>query len=144
MKTKFSELVKVKKRKVAEIENKLLELQNQKNRSLLQIEEIDDDISSHKSPKVGDFSEITLSYAKLSILSNQKKSKKEDLLNLQEQIIEQKKLYKEANIDFEKIKYLDDLEVEKVLHQMKIQESKDMDEIANILFSNKKKMVSLL
>ncbi len=144
MKTKFSELLKVKKRKVDEMENRLLELQNQKNRFLLQIEEIDDDISSHKSPKIGDFSKITLSYAKLSILSNQKKLKKQELLNLQEQIIEQKKLYKEANIDFEKIKYLDDLEVEKVLQQMKIQESKDMDEIANILFSNKKRMVSLL
>ena len=40
MKTKFSQLVKLKKRKVDEIENELLDVQNQKRRVLVQIEDI--------------------------------------------------------------------------------------------------------
>lgn len=143
MKTKFSELLKVKKRKVDEVENRLLDFRNQKNRVYLQIEEIDRDISSLKIPKSGDFTKITLSYAHLSNLSNQKKLKIEETLSLEAQIEVEKELYKKANIDFEKIKYLDNLEIKKVLLQMKIQESKDMDEIANILFSNKKNMAIL-
>jgi len=60
---------------------------------------------------------------------------------LNQQIEGIKELYKEANIDFEKINYLEDLEIKKQLEELKVQENKDMDEIANLLFTKHKREI---
>ncbi len=141
MKTKFSQIVKVKKRRVDEIENELLDIQNQKRRVIRSIEEILKEISEIKTPKSGSFSQINIAHMHLTNFSNQKNGYEEDILKLDQQILGIKELYKEANIEFEKIKYLEDLEIKKQLHELKIQENKDMDEIANLLFSKNKRVV---
>jgi len=138
MKTKFSQLVKVKKRKVDEIESELLDTQNQKRRVESEIENILQEISELKTPQSGDFAQLNLSYSYLSNLSNQKKFKEEQLHSIIQQIEVIKELYKEANIEYEKIKYLDEQEIKKQLEELKIKENKDMDEIANLLHSRKK------
>jgi len=138
MKTKFSQLVKVKKRKVDEIESELLDIQNQKRRVESEIKNILQDIVELKAPQSGNFAELNLSYSYLSNLSNQKKVREKQLLSIMQQIEIVKDLYKEANIDYEKIKYLDEQEIKKQLEELKIKENKDMDEIANLLHSRKK------
>jgi flagellar export protein FliJ len=137
MKTKFSQLVKVKKRKVDEIESELLDIQNQKRRVESEIESILQEIRELKTPQNGDFAKLNLSYSYLSNFSNQKKSKEEELIKIDNQIEVIKELYKEANIEYEKIKYLDEQEIKKQLEELKIKENKDMDEIANLLHAKK-------
>jgi len=138
MKTKFSQLVKVKKRKVDEIESELLDTQNQKRRVEIEIKNILQEIRELKAPQSGNFAELNLSYSYLSNLSNQKKFKEEQLHSIIQQIEVIKELYKEANIEYEKIKYLDEQEIKRQLEELKIKENKDMDEIANLLHSRKK------
>ncbi len=141
MRTKFSQIVKVKKRRVDEIENELLDTQNQKRRVLVWIENILKEISELKTPKSGSFSQINIAHMHLKNLSNQKSSYEEEVVRLNQQIEGIKELYKEANIDFEKIKYLEDLEIKRQLQALKVQENKDMDEIANLLFTKHKREV---
>jgi len=142
MKTKFSQIVKVKQRKVDEIENELMDVRFQKRKTLSMIEDILKEIEGLKTPQSGSFAEINLSHSYLKNLSNQKKEKEKEILQLDKQIEGIKELYKEANIEFEKIKYLEDLEIEKKLHELKVQEAKDMDEIANLLHAKKKSKVA--
>jgi flagellar export protein FliJ len=143
MKTKFSQLVKLKKRKVDEIENELLDVQNQKRRVLVQIEDILKEIAKIKTPTSGSFSQVNIAHMHLKNFSNQKDLYEKEILKLNQQIEGIKKLYKEANIEFEKVKYLEELEIEKQLHELKIQENKDMDEIANLLFTKHKREVEV-
>jgi len=141
MKTKFSQLVKVKKRRIDEIENELLDTQNQKRRVLIQIEDLLKEISKIKTPKSGSFSQINIAHFHLKNFSNQKNRYEEEIVKLDQQILGIKELYKEANIEFEKVKYLEDLEIQKQLHELKIKENKDMDEIANMLFAKQSRDV---
>jgi flagellar export protein FliJ len=141
MKTKFSQLVQVKKRRVDEIENELLDIQNQKRRVLIQIEDLLKEIFKIKTPKNGSFSQINIAHMYLKNFSNQKSRYEEEIVKLNQQILGIKELYKEANIEFEKVKYLENLEIQKQLHALKIQENKDMDEIANMLFAKKSRDV---
>ena len=142
MKTKFSQILKVKQRKVDEIENELMDVRFQKRKTLTRIEEIVKEIEGLKTPQSGSFAEINISHTYLKNLSNQKQSKEQEIIQLDQQIEGIKELYKEANIEFEKIKYLEDLEIAKKLQEIKVQEAKDMDEIANLLHAQKKNKVA--
>ncbi len=137
MKTKFSKLVKVKKQKINEIESELLDVTNQKQKMYIHIQETRKEIAEFKKPSSGNFSELNLSYSNLANLSNQKKSYEDKILMFEKQLDGLKELYKEANIEYEKIKHLEDLEIKKQLFELKRKESKDMDEIANLLFAKK-------
>jgi len=53
------------------------------------------------------------------------------------------KEYKIANIEYEKINYLDAQEIEKIKKEKLEQERKDMDEISNVLFVNKNSRVEV-
>ena len=46
--------------------------------------------------------------------------------------------FKVQNIEYEKAKYLDGLEIKKNLERLKKQESKDLDEISVMLYANHK------
>jgi flagellar export protein FliJ len=137
MKTRFSQILKVKKRRVDECERELLDIRNVKKNKLLQINNISKEIENFKKPASGNIMQLNLSFSLLSQLNNQKKSYKSDINILDAQIEGLKELYKEANIEFEKIKYLDSIEIKKILSIEAEKEKKDMDEISNILFSRK-------
>ena len=46
--------------------------------------------------------------------------------------------FKLQNIEYEKAKYLEDLERKKILHKTRIQENKELDEVSVMLYANKK------
>ncbi len=135
MKTKFSQIVKLKQRRVDEIENEMLDVRNKKKVLLSKIEALEKEVLEIKVPKSGSFVEINITNMHLKNLSLQKKTCNENILLLDRQIEGLKVLYKEANIDYEKIKYLDNEEIKRILNEKKIEENKNMDEIANLLFS---------
>jgi len=139
MKTKFSQIVKLKQRKVDEIENEMLDVRNKKKDIIVNIEDLMKELKEINTPNSGAFSEINIANMHLKNLSNQKKSFEEEIVLLNRQIEGLKELHKEANIDFEKIKYLDNEEIKKILQEKKVEENKNMDEIANLLFSRKQR-----
>lgn len=143
MQTKFFQLLKVKMRRVDEIEGEILDAQNKKRKAELKVREIEDEIQELKIPKNGEFSQISISSFFLTNLSNQKSFFKQELSSTQMQIEGLNELYKEANIEYEKVKYLDDLEKQKYIKELKIRENKDMDEVGNLLFAKKNLKVNV-
>ncbi len=129
-------------RRVDEIEGEILDAQNKKKKTELKIKEIEDETRELKVPKSGKFSQISISSFFLTNLSNQKSFFKQELSSIQLQIEGLNELYKEANIEYEKVKYLDDVEMQKQLKALKIQENKNMDEVGNLLFAKKKSRAS--
>lgn len=141
MKTKFDALLRIKKQDLDRCESQMIKNNNfiasryQKLNSILQ------ELSDVHMPQNGDFwdfkrvqeikkclvAEIDFIQDEISTLKNTSKS-------LQE-------LYKQASIEHEKIKYLKENEVKKTLQTLKISESKEMDEVALMLFEGKKEKI---
>jgi len=137
MKTKFSELLKVKKQKVSEIEQKLAAKRHEKEVLLTQKVEIESQIASYALPQEGDFSAMQMALSSREYLFREKEQKEQMLEQINYEIAQLNLLYKEANIDYEKILHLHEVEQEKKLAQLLKEESKQMDEIANQLFTRK-------
>jgi flagellar export protein FliJ len=138
MQTKFSQILKVKKQKVDECERELLDIQNVRKKILGKIEDLKTQIIKTQKPTSGTITQLNLVFSIISSLTNQVKELENDIISINRQIEGLKELYKEANIEFEKIKYLNSEEIKGVIKLQDLQEKKDMDEISNILFSRKK------
>ncbi len=143
MKTRFADLLKVKKQKLDEVERQLLDVQNRKRRLEYKIEQIDHEIETLKLPKSGEFGLMQISRVGFLTLISQKEQLTTKLLLREQQIVGLKALYKEVSIEYEKIAYLEEEEIQKEMKRVKVEEAKDLDEIANILFVNKQKKVSI-
>ena len=143
MKTRFTDILKVKKQKLFEVERELLDVRNRKKRLELKIEQLDTEVASFKSPESGDFGTLQMSRHSFLYLIQQKEVLIEKLNIRIKQIVGLEELYKEANIDYEKIAYLDEIEHKKEMKRIADEESKELDEIANILFVNKREKVEV-
>jgi len=139
MKTKFTSILKVRDLEVTKVEN---EISKQKaNKRVLNQKLIDskEEIYGIKTPSTGTILQMQSSQFQINTLRSTQKLILQDIenINLKIKLLEQK--YKEAMLEYEKIKHLHSIEVEKILAKLKQQEAKDMDEIANQLFTRKNK-----
>ena len=141
--TRFTDILKVKKQKLSEVERELLDVQNRKRSLELKIEQVDIEVASLKTPDSGDFGLLQVSRESFLYLIQQKEALIEKLSIRIKQIAGLKELYKEANIEYEKIAYLDADEIKKEMKRIADEESKELDEIANILFVNKRKKATI-
>jgi chromosome segregation ATPase len=133
MKTKYTQIVKLKKRALDEIERELIDVRGRKREIERKIEDIDKKISNLEIPKSGKFAQVKLKNELFQNLMREKEALKEKLEIRLKQIEGLKELYKEANVEYEKILHLDKTEVEKELKKLRYNERKELDEIANIL-----------
>ena len=129
MKTKFTQLVLLHKKKVDEIE---MMLQKNAQAILVKQNEIDtlvQEFASLQSPTNGIYQNF------LTFVHH-----KEEFRQLIDFKIQELALLKHErqNIEFEKAKYLDGLEIKKRLEQIKKQEMRDLDEISVMLYANHK------
>lgn len=62
----------------------------------------------------------------------------QELAQLKRQKKELQEYFRVRNIEFEKAKYLDGLEVKKMIEKAKKQEVRDLDEISVMLYANHK------
>ena len=133
-KTKFDSLVQLKQLKIDEIQNNLSKLNKalQEEENILNI--LENEFSSLTLPKEGNFSLINqfkiIQQAKIREI-NQKKSQ---INFIKSQIENTNNQLKEANLEYEKMKYLQSEEIKKYLKKIKENEAKNMDEIALMLF----------
>ena len=63
---------------------------------------------------------------------------KNELNALQELSFKLKEEYKRMSIEYEKAKHLKELEIKKVVKELKLKETKELDEVAAMLFNNKR------
>ena len=134
MKTKFSELLKVKKQKVSEIEQKLAAKRHEKEVVVSQKLQIESEIAAYTLPSQGDFSAMHLAISGRDYLFKEKEQKENIIKYFNQEINNLNILYKEANIEYEKIKHLHEVEMQKIVEAIAKEESKQMDEVANQLF----------
>jgi len=133
MKTKFDGVVKVKKQQVERIENDIRKI----NKSILElnreIEELKDSLLLFTLPKTGTFNKIKQIKESQNIIKNQIQNLENQIVILQNRKNELLNELKKANIDYEKMKYLQNEEIKKALKELKLKESREMDEIAILL-----------
>ncbi len=139
MKTKFSPILKVRKLEIEKIENQLLSYKNQKRKAKSELSNLMDDLKKMEIAKKGSITELKRSFFLISSLQNSIAQQKEYINLLDNQIKSTQKLLQKATIEYEKIKYLHDIEVKKVLEKIKKMEIKELDEVASQLFVTRKK-----
>jgi len=139
MKTKFDSIVKVKKNEVEKIERNINKLNSSIKMLEDKIETLNKKLSSFTFPKNGNFSEFN----QYKILQNSLIEEIENFKNQLNILNNRKKElfqeYKKANIEYEKMKYLQKEEINRVLKKKKKKEQLEMDEIAIML--NKKELI---
>jgi len=137
MKTKFSDIVKIRKRKVDELQDYLARLEFSIQQTKKEIETLVNDLYSEKTPNEGSIREL-LAIQEIKkaykIEIENKKAHLSNLLQNKQNIIE---MLKDANMEYEKMKHLHELELKKIADTRKQKEAKDLDEIAVMLFNNK-------
>lgn len=137
MKTKYSQLLKVKKQKVDSIENEIALLNSKKNSTEKDIENLKEEINSLKKPKEGKFGIFVSASYSFDTLFMLKKEKETFLQHIDNELEQKRDEYKKAKMEYEKIKYLEDLEIEKKLDKIKKDEQKLLDEMSVITYKRR-------
>jgi len=137
MKTKFSPILQIKKLESEKLQNEIVKLQNQKRKREQEYETLKDELKKITPPQKGDIKELNTTFLKLTLQNEAIEQKKQNILFLEEQVKLTELKYKEAMLEYEKIKHLHELEVKKIVDEIKKQEAKELDEIGTLLFSRK-------
>jgi len=138
MKTKFTSIVKFKKQSVDNIEIELTNINAQINQTINDIEIVNQNLAELSPPRSGSFAELK-SYQELftaHIFSIDELKSKLESQNMKKNQIKLK--LKEAYLEYEKIKHLDDLEKNRILAEIKRKEEEELNEISVMLFNNKR------
>jgi flagellar biosynthesis chaperone FliJ len=137
-KTQFTDILKIKKNKIKEIEQKIQKVRFGIAKNQERIKEIEEDILNIEYPISGYFSVLQ----QYNLAMNNMKS---DIYNLENQIEQANNIIaqlqeelKLANLEFEKFKFLNDEVLEKEAKRLKKLEENRLDEIAIILFNQKR------
>ena len=138
MKTKFSPILKVKNLDVEKLENEIVKLNNQKKSLHEDIKALHEELENSKTPISGDISLLKMQYFQNDYINQSITLKLQNIKFLEDQIKSTELLLKKAMLEYEKIKHLHELEIKKILQELKKQEAKDLDEIGTLLFSLKK------
>ncbi len=136
MKTKFDSVLKVKKNEVEKIERNIQKINVSINMLKEKIKKLNDKLSLLSFPKNGSFSEFNQYKLMQNILIDEIDNLENQINVLENRKNELFKEYKKANIEYEKIKYLQAEEIKKLIKKQKQKENIQMDEIA-ILLRNK-------
>ncbi len=137
MKTKFTQIVKIKKQKLEQVEFELIEVNNAISNANDGILEINKSIKSLSTPMRGTFLQIKHHQDNLNRYIYEIKELKSTLtsLNMKKNQIEMK--LKKAHLEYEKIKYLDSVEIKKFLADKKRKDENELNEISIMLHNNK-------
>ena len=139
MKTKFDQIVKLKKLDVEKIERELLK-QNQKiEKANQELTQFKIEFSKFEYPKTGNFALITQFKTMQTAFLREIKQKEEELVFLENQKILLQGQLKDKQLEYEKIKYLQGEAIKKIVKNLKKEEAKNIDEIALMLFKRGEK-----
>lgn len=141
MKSKFSQVVKVKKQaldlaeaRVAKARNNVVicEQNHEKAKAVL---------AKFILPQSGTTSELNESLKLVSLMRNEIRALNEKLEISKRELMHFSHQYKNANLEYEKMKYLEQEDIKKILKQIKHKESIELDEFAVIKFSQNRDLV---
>jgi len=137
LKTKFSAVVKIKKKIVDDIQNSIFMIDIEISKTTVLLRETKDRYNTLKPPAEGPFSSLI-------VFEDMKKAFRYEIDTIKRNLADQQNrknmligTLKEANAEYEKMKYLEEEEIKKVLKAKAQQESKELDEIGVMLFNNR-------
>ncbi len=137
MKTKYSQLVKIRKQKVDSIENIIAVLNRYKENLKSDIESLLSDIKRLEVPKKGEFLNYLSKNYTFDTLMSQKKEKQRQLEQKNQEIKIAQQEYKKAMMEYEKIKYLEDTIIQKRIKKMQKDEEKILDEVSVLTYKRR-------
>ena len=138
MTTKFSSLVKLKKNKMQKSEELLQKANIDLNSATKALEESYSFLGDFEEPQSGSISQLIASKTLLSAQRDVIEHNKSWIDFAQNQVRVAKQQLKTDMIEYEKFKYLETQEIKKMLDAKRVQEMKDLDEIALITFGKNK------
>lgn len=130
MKTKYSSIIKVKKQALERAENNLNKAKARQLENQKKLEQAIKECDSLSIPQKGDANELRQSMQMLQIARDSKERAAQKVLLSDKEIVHYQHLYKKANFDYEKIKYLEAEEIKKIKKELEKIEAKNLDEIA--------------
>ena len=136
MKSQFSKIAKIRKQKREVIERDLLKSKNKEKMLSHKIASFYEQIHAITLPKEGTVSMLSLIAEQKKILGRDKKSCEQELLSVQNETRMLQEAYQKAHIEYEKIHYLEEQELQAMIAKLKRQEQLDLDEVSTQLFAN--------
>jgi flagellar biosynthesis chaperone FliJ len=135
MKSQFSKIAKIRKQKRDSIERELIKSQNKERLLSHKIASIYNDIGAITLPKEGTVSLLMMIGEQKAILNREKKRYEQELAITQSQTKKLQQEYQKAHVEYEKIKYLEEQELQAMMEKMKRQEQLYLDEVSTVLFA---------
>jgi flagellar export protein FliJ len=141
MRTRYSSLVKLKKSTMDKSERAVSKANANLNSASIALEISYNSLNEIESPSSGTIADMLASRTLLESQRGLIQHNQEWVQFAKSQVDNAREQLKLDMIEFEKFKYLELQEMKKALKEKKIQESKDLDEIALMTFSNNDKKV---
>ncbi len=135
MKSQFSKIAKIRKQKRDAIERELMKSQNKERLLTHKIASLYDDIAAVQMPKEGLVTLLLMVNEQKSILNREKKRCEQELFVVQRATKQLQSEYQKAHVEYEKIKYLEEQELQAMMDKLKREEQLYLDEISTMLFA---------
>jgi len=135
MKSQFSKIAKIRKQKRDAIERELMKSQNKERLLTHKIASLYDDIAAVQIPKEGLVTVLLMVNEQKSILNREKKRCEQELFVVQRNTKKLQLDYQKAHVEYEKIKYLEEQELQAIMDKIKREEQLYLDEISTMLFA---------
>lgn len=136
MKTPFDALVLAQKKRLEAKELEILRTNNQIAAQYAKIDELQIALSQIVYPKEGDFSLFLKTNAQKKSLINDIDTHRTHISTLKAELKSLQEQRRIIYIEYEKYKHIQEREKEKILSELKRAESKNLDEIALLLYNN--------
>jgi len=135
MKSQFSKIAKIRKQKRDAIERELMKSQNKERMLTHKIDALYKEIAAVEMPKEGIISVLLMVNEQKSILGREKKRCEQELFVVQRTTKQLQSEYQKAHVEYEKIKYLEEQELQAIMDKIKREEQLYLDEISTMLFA---------
>ena len=135
----YAKISKIRKQKLDKIESEVLQIKQEISNLKKRLDEVYEMIDSLEVPKSGDMSVFGTFVEEKRVLGNQKDSILRALHVKEMELAKKYQEYKKANIEYEKIKYLEELEIKKSIEKAKKLEQKELDDISGMLFKKEER-----
>lgn len=135
MKSQFSKIAKIRKQKRDAIEKELMKSQNKERMLAHKITTLYEDIASVQMPKEGLVTMLLMVNEQKNILNREKKRCEQELYTVQRATKKLQIEYQKAHVEYEKIKYLEEQELQALMEKIKREEQLYLDEISTMLFA---------
>lgn len=130
----YAKISKINKQRLDKIESEFFIIKSDMRKIEKEIEDIYSFINSLEIPQEGTMREFCQYTQRKKVLNTQKKRELDSLEKKNLELLNKQQEYKKAKLEYEKIKYLEEQEMNKKIEKLKRDEQKELDEISSQLF----------